>query len=526
MAQAQLTNLTWKLSPDNLRRMLHDMRGRSDFTDVTLVCDDDTLVEAHKVVLAAVSPVLRKMLASNHLLYPGSHPMIYLRGVKHQDMESILRYIYLGETTIKQDRMKEFLAAANCFGIKELSSSNNNNGDLQSSLKSSTHKQDAQSVNVNKSTRSLVLPLPREASAPVIPSKTPAPSVTAKAAPVVTAKNAPAILAKASAPFKKVTFASDDFNFKPAPVKTAYIPAPAPAPATAASSTSNNGTETGHLSQVPVEHAHRLDWNTIQLNYLENTVMKAIWTHQFAWEFQQPVDLKKHPDYDKIVKEPMDFGTIKHRLKHGYYLSAENCIRDFKTVFGNCYAFNKPGVDIVVMAQTLEKLFLKKLVAMPKPPQPSSDPSREAASQPATSKTDSQQPSQSQSNLSSQNLKQKLPVISTHCLTTNQPAAESSTASVQSIMSPVRNGLQKPLFVSKELAAIIGTKEDEKISRPEVTKKLWAYLKTHKLQDPNNMQWFTPDEAMAPVFGKGRIRAFSMSKYFKGHLTSNKPQDK
>ena len=51
MAQAQLTNLTWKLGPDNLRRMLHDMRGRSDFTDVTLVCDDDTLVEAHKVVL-------------------------------------------------------------------------------------------------------------------------------------------------------------------------------------------------------------------------------------------------------------------------------------------------------------------------------------------------------------------------------------------------------------------------------------------------------------------------------------------
>ena len=99
MAQAQLTNLTGKLSPDNLRRMLHDMRGRSDFTDVTLVCDDDALVEAHKVVLGALSPVFRKMLASNHLLYPGpgSHPMIYLRGVKHQDMEAILRYIYLGE---------------------------------------------------------------------------------------------------------------------------------------------------------------------------------------------------------------------------------------------------------------------------------------------------------------------------------------------------------------------------------------------------------------------------------------------
>ena len=130
MAQAQLTNLTWKLSPDNLRRMLHDMRGRSDFTDVTLVCDDDALVEAHKVVLGAVSPVFRKMLASNHLLYPGSHPMIYLRGVKHQDMEAILRYIYLGEPTVHQDRIKNVLDAAKEFGIKELS--NNNNENLQS----------------------------------------------------------------------------------------------------------------------------------------------------------------------------------------------------------------------------------------------------------------------------------------------------------------------------------------------------------------------------------------------------------
>ena len=130
MAQAQLTNLTWKLSPDNLLRMLHDMRGRSDFTDVTLVCDDDALVEAHKVVLGALSPVFRKMLASNHLLYPGSHPMIYLRGVKHQDMEAILRYIYLGETTVHQDRIKNVLDAAKEFGIKELR--NNNNEDLQS----------------------------------------------------------------------------------------------------------------------------------------------------------------------------------------------------------------------------------------------------------------------------------------------------------------------------------------------------------------------------------------------------------
>ena len=71
----------------------------------------------------------------------------------------------------------------------------------------------------------------------------------------------------------------------------------------------------------------------------------------------------------------MDFGTIKKRLENNYYQSAKECIKDFNTVFTNCYVYNKAGEDIVVMAQTLEKLFLTKIATMPKdeaevPPEP------------------------------------------------------------------------------------------------------------------------------------------------------------
>jgi hypothetical protein len=62
----------------------------------------------------------------------------------------------------------------------------------------------------------------------------------------------------------------------------------------------------------------------------------------------------------------MDFGTIKKRLEFNYYFSAKECIKDFNTVFTNCYVYNKAGEDIVVMAQTLEKLFLTKMASMPK----------------------------------------------------------------------------------------------------------------------------------------------------------------
>merc|ERR1719312_1673405 len=102
--------------------------------------------------------------------------------------------------------------------------------------------------------------------------------------------------------------------------------------------------------------------------YLKNTVMKAVWKHQFGWPFQTPVDANKLniPDYHKIIKHPMDFGTIKKRLDNNYYWSAMECIKDFNTVFTNCYVYNKAGEDIVVMAQTLEKLFLTKIASMPK----------------------------------------------------------------------------------------------------------------------------------------------------------------
>ena len=85
--------------------------------------------------------------------------------------------------------------------------------------------------------------------------------------------------------------------------------------------------------------------------------------------------------------------------------------------------------------------------------------------------------------------------------------------------SPKKTGINMELNVSEDLAAIIGTKSGEKISRPQCVKRLWAYLKEQNLQDPENKQFFTPDATMEPVFGNERMKAFSMSKYLKEYLT-------
>ena len=121
-----------------------------------------------------------------------------------------------------------------------------------------------------------------------------------------------------------------------------------------------------HPNTIP--HPDRPGRNTNQLSYLKNIVMKAVWKHHFGWPFHHPVDAIKLniPDYHTIIKNAMDFGTIKKRLENNYYYSAKECIKDFNTVFTNCYVYNKAGEDIVVMAQTLEKLFLTKIAMMPK----------------------------------------------------------------------------------------------------------------------------------------------------------------
>ncbi|XP_047419482.1 bromodomain testis-specific protein isoform X3 [Sciurus carolinensis] len=106
---------------------------------------------------------------------------------------------------------------------------------------------------------------------------------------------------------------------------------------------------------------------TNQLQYLQKVVLKALWKHSFSWPFQQPVDAVKLklPDYYTIIKKPMDLNTIKKRLENKYYVKASECIEDFNMMFSNCYLYNKPGDDIVLMAQALEKLFLQKLSQMP-----------------------------------------------------------------------------------------------------------------------------------------------------------------
>ena len=89
---------------------------KKGFCDVTLVSDDQIPFQAHRFVLSAFSPVLKNILLNN----PHSHPLIYLRGVNHQELDSILQFIYLGKASVNNSNMKRFVQATKDLQVKKL----------------------------------------------------------------------------------------------------------------------------------------------------------------------------------------------------------------------------------------------------------------------------------------------------------------------------------------------------------------------------------------------------------------------
>lgn len=74
----------------------------------------------------------------------------------------------------------------------------------------------------------------------------------------------------------------------------------------------------------------------------------------------------------------------------------------------------------------------------------------------------------------------------------------------------------QPMKISEELAAVIGKGP---MPRTEVTKKLWAYIKSRRLQDKNNKRNIIPDDKLAKVLGKNPINMFEMTKRVSKHLS-------
>lgn len=83
-------------------------------------------------------------------------------------------------------------------------------------------------------------------------------------------------------------------------------------------------------------------------------------------------------------------------------------------------------------------------------------------------------------------------------------------------MAKKQSKFMQPMRVSDDLAAVIGRGP---MPRTEVTKKLWAYIKQHRRQDPSNKRNILADEKLQKVFGRKSVNMFEMTKLVSKHLS-------
>ena len=90
--------LQWNEFKENITISFKELRNEKDFMDVTLACEDGRQIEAHKTVLVSSSPFFMELLKKHK--HP--HPLIYMRGIKSNNLATIMDFLYYGEANILQ----------------------------------------------------------------------------------------------------------------------------------------------------------------------------------------------------------------------------------------------------------------------------------------------------------------------------------------------------------------------------------------------------------------------------------------
>ena len=106
--------LKWNDFQQNIISSYNGLRTELDYSDVTLVCENDHHIDVHKIIITASSQFFKTVLKRNK--HP--HPMIYMTGVKAKIMEAVIDFIYNGEVNVYQEDIDGFLALAEEIQLK------------------------------------------------------------------------------------------------------------------------------------------------------------------------------------------------------------------------------------------------------------------------------------------------------------------------------------------------------------------------------------------------------------------------
>jgi len=131
----EMYRLRWDSSKQvvDLSNAFQHFRDEEELLDVSLVCSDSNggsvTIKAHKVVLAAYSTVFQDMFKS---LNDKKDPAIFLKGISHNNLSSMLDFMYQGSVDIPKSVLNDFIADAEELQIKGLRGGNDDGGRKES----------------------------------------------------------------------------------------------------------------------------------------------------------------------------------------------------------------------------------------------------------------------------------------------------------------------------------------------------------------------------------------------------------
>ncbi|XP_041654554.1 bromodomain adjacent to zinc finger domain protein 2A isoform X2 [Cheilinus undulatus] len=96
--------------------------------------------------------------------------------------------------------------------------------------------------------------------------------------------------------------------------------------------------------------------NQPDLTFCEIILMEME-SHEDAWPFLEPVNPRLVPGYRRIIKNPMDFLTMRERLLQGGYCSCEEFAADAQLVFNNCELFNEDTSEVGMAGHAMRRFF-------------------------------------------------------------------------------------------------------------------------------------------------------------------------
>ncbi|XP_064093109.1 longitudinals lacking protein, isoforms H/M/V-like isoform X11 [Macrobrachium nipponense] len=110
-----LLSLKWNNHRSTFFHVLSTVRSKESYCDVTLACDGK-FYPVHKLVLSTCSDYFERMFERTNC----KHPIIVLKDIRHEELEALLNYMYVGEVNVLQNELAGLIKAAECLMIKGL----------------------------------------------------------------------------------------------------------------------------------------------------------------------------------------------------------------------------------------------------------------------------------------------------------------------------------------------------------------------------------------------------------------------